>query len=434
MIVWLTQKNEINYIVCSYGRSTKLLIQNVCFAGSQSPGKEQGAWLKEEWIEDVVTRENDNGIDIAWHEAYIKEEPCSDVEEEPSRSSTDETENTEEVIASQKQNQGSHFDNGRKSKANFDRQNYEFENYEQDPKSFECNLCDYRGITKSLLKNHISRVHEKEKRHACRACGRKFFHKPHLMRHMMTHTGEKIYACDECQARFTQKKNLEKHSCKLSRNKRSGIHKKNFHACDICDFTSNRPSHLESHMRLHTNKVYTCYVCSYTCSKRNTLKAHVIGHRQELPFCCSKCSYKGAKEYDLKWHIRIHTEKKRFACDKCDFRTNTSSNMHVHVRRKHTEEKPYACKDCEYKCTSKSDLKRHEATHTGKKLFVCDYCDYKCHRSDVLMNHIRTHTGEKPYVCHICSYACSLLANLKQHKRVFHGNGKPKKVMKTRRK
>lgn len=76
---------------------------------------------------------------------------------------------------------------------------------------FTCDVCGNRYMQKSALNLHMKSAHEGIKEHMCERCGKAFFDKHHLQKHIRIHTGEKPYQCDFCGKSFTQKVNRDQH-------------------------------------------------------------------------------------------------------------------------------------------------------------------------------------------------------------------------------
>ncbi|VDI34508.1 zinc finger protein PLAG1, partial [Mytilus galloprovincialis] len=85
-------------------------------------------------------------------------------------------------------------------------------------RSTECGICHKQHETREELLYHL-KVHSgarsvkncTEKIHACPECGKKFYTRKDVRRHMITHTKKKDFLCQYCPQRFGRKDHLTRH-------------------------------------------------------------------------------------------------------------------------------------------------------------------------------------------------------------------------------
>ncbi|XP_046975301.1 zinc finger protein 160-like isoform X5 [Vanessa cardui] len=82
----------------------------------------------------------------------------------------------------------------------------------------KCPYCGKMFTRNSHMKNHVRRLHLKEKNVECTVCKEKFFDRALLNVHMVKHVGERNYHCDVCGKKFLWKKNLRGHMASHERN------------------------------------------------------------------------------------------------------------------------------------------------------------------------------------------------------------------------
>ena len=151
-------------------------------------------------------------------------------------------------------------------------------------------MCLKLYSTKSHLKEHIFRVHEKLKPHKCTECGKSFATKDELKTHLRIHTGEKPYLCEFCPEAFTYKQTLLYH-----KRDKHGVELEKKFACQDCGMLFVSRDELRSH-RLH-NHLTRQFKCDYrNCGRsfatKSTLERHEKSHSEERPYVCDICSKK----------------------------------------------------------------------------------------------------------------------------------------------
>lgn len=77
-------------------------------------------------------------------------------------------------------------------------------------KNHKCEFCNTLFISSSARCAHIRKIHLREKKHVCK-CGKGFFSKSELERHMLTHTGVKNFHCHLCEKSYQTRHGLNVH-------------------------------------------------------------------------------------------------------------------------------------------------------------------------------------------------------------------------------
>lgn len=117
-----------------------------------------------------------------------------------------------------------------------------------------CKICGKEFFHKGNIKRHMVTSHNEDARYDCGFCGKKFYHKVDRVRHVRKHTGEKPFECTICGKRFTRKATLGKHMTLIH----SSILKDDFlvhndsipnsslqtHFIPHCDSNQNQNTHL----------------------------------------------------------------------------------------------------------------------------------------------------------------------------------------------
>ena len=122
--------------------------------------------------------------------------------------------------------------------------------------------------------------------------------------------------------------------------KKAAKRKRGQHECGVCGRMCTTPSHLATHMRIHTNeKPYECDVCEKRFTQSSSLKTHMRIHTNEKPYECDVCDKAFRQSSALKDHVRIHTNEKPYECDVCEKRFTQSShfaNPHAYSHERET--------------------------------------------------------------------------------------------------
>lgn len=84
----------------------------------------------------------------------------------------------------------------------------------------KCTHCGKMFTRNSFMKDHVRRIHLKEKNVPCTVCDEKFFDNYCLKLHMVKHKGERNFTCEVCGKAFLRRSNLKVHK---------QIHKKHEH-------------------------------------------------------------------------------------------------------------------------------------------------------------------------------------------------------------
>ncbi|KAG8195949.1 hypothetical protein JTE90_028925 [Oedothorax gibbosus] len=270
-------------------------------------------------------------------------------------------------------------------------------------KPFYCKKCEVSYDSDKALQDHIGghkdedfceicrksisvciarkKCADRERKHQCEICLKKFLMKSHLKVHMITHAAEKPHRCSFCRKKF--KTALE----------------------------------LETHCRNHEK--LPCNACGKTFSDKWSLRRHKFTHNKLKIFECPIC-LKGFKtKVSMVKHHRLHTLERTAQCDICLKRFFTRFDVKLH-KLIHEGNKNFSCNICAAQFLQKSHREAHMKTHSGEKIHQCGICDKKFTRNGYLRYHILVHTKEKPIKCQRCQMQFRWHGQLNKHRLANH--------------
>uniref|UniRef100_A0A3Q3E1T4 Zinc finger protein 142 n=1 Tax=Labrus bergylta TaxID=56723 RepID=A0A3Q3E1T4_9LABR len=310
-----------------------------------------------------------------------------------------------------------------------------------------CGVCDKTFGTVTKLRQHKTRIHDKEPTHFCSLCDFSGYTLDDVRRHKLRcHTGELHHSCGHCDAQFSSEVALRKHckrvhklqvsfSCKQcdftcsSQTLLKG-HQENKHPqvkCSTCQEAFETKESLEIHQRIHL--AHHCQLCPFAAKTKQLLARHLLnkheeGSPEDKPLRCSACQFACRHQLVLEQHLRSHGGKRLYKCTDCKYSTRNKQKITWHIRI-HTGEKPYSCEQCSYTCTDPSRLKLHMRVHQEEKKYLCPECGYKCKWATQLKYHMAKHTGDKPYACDECEYRTNRADALRAHRDTQHCSLRP---------
>ena len=134
---------------------------------------------------------------------------------------------------------------------------------------FKCSYCG-----KQFAVYNTKYTHERQHfgpKHYCGECGKGFFFRSELLKHLPVHSNVLPYPCDQCPKCFSQKKSLKRHK---------RLHDDDTHACEHCDKVCETPERLYTHVRGKHGKGYDA-----KCGKNFPWSASKHRHQDR----CTKC-------------------------------------------------------------------------------------------------------------------------------------------------
>ena len=177
----------------------------------------------------------------------------------------------------------------------------------------------------------------------------------YLSKHTKNKTREITLEDITCELVKSKKKEIKGNILSLLQNARHYWDK-----CEYCDYTSDKRSNLDKHMKETHKKLdqkpLCCTHCDYTTVRQEDLKKHIKGTHEKLEqklHHCNHCDYTTVRQGDLNKHIKETNEKLEqnlLHCNHCDYRTVRQGNLNNHIKETHEklEQNLLHCNHCDY--------------------------------------------------------------------------------------
>ncbi|KAF2897759.1 hypothetical protein ILUMI_08422 [Ignelater luminosus] len=165
--------------------------------------------------------------------------------------------------------------------------------------NFSCEECGQVVHSAKALVIH-SRAHQSLKPYVCEQCGRSYSQTSHLWQHMRFHQGIKPFACphEGCEARYTIRPDLKDHIRKVHTRERP-------FKCAVCNKCFLTGSVYYQHRLIHTNdRRYGCDICEKRFFRADALNNHRRIHTDERPYPCEICGREFRQKGDRNKHVR----------------------------------------------------------------------------------------------------------------------------------
>ena len=181
---------------------------------------------------------------------------------------------------------------------------------EKPNKVYECTHCEFETGRAVFLAGHVKNVHGSDELfHTCNICNFKGLSKGILKQHNKAVHIRKPLECKKCDYKVKAKEMLIDHVMR--------VHEGLRHLCTSCSFTTPLKTTLEIHIRkYHTN--IACKLCKYSFSGTNSLKIHHVN-----------------KHWIPKTTSQFNGRLKRIYCNLCSFKARFSSSLSKHLERTH---------------------------------------------------------------------------------------------------
>lgn len=164
---------------------------------------------------------------------------------------------------------------------------------------YTCPFCSLSSCTKTGIVKHFN-FHEDTREYKCKDCDFATNKIEEYYKHGLTHYSrekDKKHTCGECEKKFSSLESLKKH--------KKTIHQGQGLKCPNCPYTTYNKKVMRRHCECHTlNGEFTCRYCNYSSNKKRTVVVHEKKvhkeHMTDYPTIpCSKKQMESASNVSL---------------------------------------------------------------------------------------------------------------------------------------
>lgn len=256
-------------------------------------------------------------------------------------------------------------------------------------KSMTIVCCERRFSRRSRLYEHCL-IHQKPDAFECELCKKRFPDSSALRHHkwwMHTPASERPFKCDICGNKFMKEYLLKQHIQRHVEQERKVFQ------CQQCDRSLSTASQLRSHMQsLHGEaSAWVCDVCAKGFTHRSVLERHRLSHTPEglakMMEQCTNCNRWYSNRKSFIKHRRRCGVSQPVQCDQCTHIAVNDVALKTHQKLRHTNRPKYPCSYCGKEFSRELRLKEHEANHAGIVLYKCEFCPRMCNSSSNMYTH-----------------------------------------------
>ncbi|XP_052097213.1 uncharacterized protein LOC127732187 [Mytilus californianus] len=242
----------------------------------------------------------------------------------------------------------------------------------------EENLSSVDELKEHLNKTHnIFAFEDGSLKYGCKICGKTFANGHKLKAHQYVHDIHPPLKCKICHQTLKTENTLSYHM----KTKHDETYQKNV-SCEYCGKLFWCKSELDKHLRVHTNeRPYLCHICSSSFKTTGNLRNHQRAIHENHFWICDVCGQKFKSKPRFQEHLYKEKhgkdgkpiQYKEFPCNECSKIFPRKIDFQIHFRI-HSGAKPYKCLECGRAFRCHNHLTQHKVTHTGEKPFKCKFC------------------------------------------------------------
>ena len=223
----------------------------------------------------------------------------------------------------------------------------------------KCEICG-EELNKGSISTHKRNLHKKDEleKQQCDQCEFIGYTMQSLIAHAKIHLGI-TYECDLCDYKCITKGTFKEH-------KRSHLPANDQLKCPDCPFFTHSQVALSGHQRKHLpEEELTCKKCSYVCVWKSTMRDHSLtSHNEKIN--CDICDFFDWSAPALKQHVSKNHKgyqksenNKTFKCKHCDLIASSAPEIKRHAKKCEKIEERYVCEVCQKQYSSLIARTRH---------------------------------------------------------------------------
>ncbi|KAG5668144.1 hypothetical protein PVAND_016096 [Polypedilum vanderplanki] len=191
-----------------------------------------------------------------------------------------------------------------------------------------CDKCSFVSVCQQSLKRHLEYEHSGIS-YEC-ICGKKFNQKGTLQTHIKcVHDKKRDFVC-ECGKQYFKKRDLEDH-IKLVHNPKPT---KDFN-CEKCGRSFYTRKQLSRHLVYHTDLQFQCRYCEKAYHTDAKLKRHMKTHEGNRDLLCHLCEKSYFFTRDLQRHLDVVHKQTIYFCEFCEFTNSRKDYLGNHLKTAH---------------------------------------------------------------------------------------------------
>ncbi|XP_064091797.1 uncharacterized protein LOC135205306 [Macrobrachium nipponense] len=239
-----------------------------------------------------------------------------------------------------------------------------------------------------------------EKPYKCQSCGRGFFYKKNLYRHLRLRRCKLACKCPFCGVHFFHKKVMPDHlNYELTQNVQSSQYSQNDSrsetledlCCHKCRQTSCNKEEDSLPLNLITDYKKEMTIVDIETQNKNTCVDELrISVENENPTLLPECKKNFPSISEQNLQVKEHSTKRILKCSVCDVEFSSTFVHDCHMKICHSD-RDCSCITCNKDLKGYDDFDLFLPEHKNGKSYECPLCDKKFLRYRNMLRHVKVH-------------------------------------------